>query len=186
MARRRLREATMFKWFVRKATRAVHEARQEIDSEIKNKEAYEKGQQAARAFNTAVDAHTGPRFEQLQTNFMKVLNDRLDLAAVDQEVPPLVSARVEHRVFLDNVNKLKPQLMEETLSACKDWMDVWAQLGNESEMKQLIERKIDDFTAQMLDVSLRELLSRVDTLKPLDEAWRAANPDKSAQYPPPS
>jgi hypothetical protein len=176
----------MFKWLVRTATRAVHDAQQEIENEKKNKEAYEKGQQAARAFNAAVDAYTGPRFEQLQTNFMKVLNDRLDLAAADQEVPPLVSARVEHRVFLDNVNKLKPHLTEETLSACKEWMDVWVQLGNESEMKQLIERKIDDFTVQMLDVSLKELLSRVDVLKPLDDAWRAANPDKSAQYPPPS
>jgi hypothetical protein len=176
----------MFNWLVKKATKAVHEAQDEIEQEKKRKEAIEWGRKAAQSFGADLDAYAGRRFEEIQTKYMKVFRDRLDLAAVDDEAPPLILARIEHKIFLDNVQKLKPQLVEEILTACADWMKVWAQMGNEGEMKQVIEKKVDDFAlTMMLEAGLTELLSRVDHLKPLDEAWRAANPEKSAQYPPP-
>jgi hypothetical protein len=174
----------MFNWLVKKATKAVHEAQEDIEQEKKLKDAVEWGRKTAQSFGADVDAYTGRRFEEIQTNYMKVFKDRLDLAEVDDVAPPLILARIEHKIFLDNVQKLKPQLIEEILTACADWMKVWAQMGNEGEMKQVIEKKVDDFAATMLDVSLRELLDRVDHLKPIDEAWRAANPEKSAQFPP--
>jgi len=170
---------------VKKTTKAVHEAQQEIEQEKKQKEAYELGQKAAQSFGKDVDAFAEPRFEEVRTNYMKVFRERLDQAEIDDEAPPLILARIEHNVFMDNVQKLKPQLVEEILTACGDWMKVWAQMGNEAEMKQLVEKKVDDCAVTMLDVSLRELLDRVDRLKPLDDAYRAANPEKSAQYPPP-
>jgi hypothetical protein len=100
--------------------------------------------------------------------------------------PALILARIEYSIFQDNVQKLKPQVIEEIQTACKDWMDVWMQMGNQTEMKQLIERKVDDFLTNLKFVGLEELLGRVEHLKPIDEAWRAANPEKSAQFPPPN
>jgi hypothetical protein len=175
----------MFNWLAKKTAKAAQEAQQKIEQEKKLKQARELGRKAAQSFDADVDAYAGRRFEEIQTNYMKVFRDRLDLAAVDNEAPPLISARIEHKIFLENVQKLKPQLIEEILTACADWMKVWAQMGNEGEMKQVIEKKVDDFAVtMMIGVSLTELFSRLDHLKPVDEAWRAANPEKSAQYPP--
>jgi hypothetical protein len=176
----------MFNWLVKKATKAVHEAQDEIEQEKKLKEARELGRKAAESFDADVDVYAGHRFEEIQTKYMKVFRDRLDLAAVDGKAPPLILARIEHKIFLDNLHELKPKLVEEILTACADWMKVLAQMGAEGQMKQVIEKKVDDFAATVLHVSLGELIDRVDHLKPLDEAWRAANPEKSAQFPPPN
>ena len=175
----------MFNWLVKKATKAVHEAQDEIEQEKKLKEAREWGRRTAERFGADVDAYTGRRFEEIQPKYIKVFRDRLDLAALDDEAPPLILARIEHKIFLDNVQRLKPQLIEEILTACADWMKVWAQMGSEGEMKQVIEKKVDDFAVtMMIGASLTGLFSRLDHLKPVDEAWRAANPEKSAQFPP--
>lgn len=176
----------MFNWLIRKATRAVHTAQQEIDQEKKLKEAHEWGRKVAEGFGADLDAFTGPRFEELQTSYIKVFTDRLDLAAVDDKAPALILARIEYNIFQDNVKNLKPQVIEEIQTACRDWMDVWVQMGNEAEMNQLIGRKVDTFLSHLKLVGLEELLGRVDHLKPIDAAWRAANPEKSAEFPPPN
>jgi len=176
----------MFNRLVKKATRAVREAWQEIEQEKKLKDAYKRGQKAAQSFGTHLDTYTVRRFAEIGASCLKEFRDRLDLAEiVDKDDPPLILAKIELKVFWDRVQELKPELVEEILTACAEWMKVWAQMGKEAEMKQLIEQKVDYFAFAMRDVSLKELLDRVDRLKPVDEAWRAANPEKSARFLPP-
>jgi hypothetical protein len=171
----------MFTWLVKKATGAVREVWQEIEKKLKD--ACKLGQKAAQNFGTDLDTYAGRRFEEIGASYLKEFKDRLDLAEVaDKDSPPLILAKIELNVFWDRVQELKPKLVEEILSAYAEWMKMWAQIGKEAEMKQVVYQKVDYFAFAMREASLKELLDRVARLKSLDKAWRAANPEKSTRF----
>src|SRR5262249_15947335 len=131
----------MFIRLVKKTTRAVREAWQEIEQEKKLKDAYKRGQKAAQSFGTHLDTYTVRRFAEIGASYLKEFRDRLDLAEiVDKDDPPLILAKIELKVFWDRVQELKPELVEEIVTGWGEWMKGWAEMGKEAEMKQLIEQ----------------------------------------------
>lgn len=98
-------------------------------------------------------------------------------------MPPLRSLGAEHQTFLRNARKLEPELVEEICAFHSEWLAAFAKIGTEAEMRGVVANKVSEFMVGMLDVSLKEVVARYDYVKPIDDAWRAANPEKSAQFP---
>lgn len=176
----------MFNWFIKRTAKAVAEIQKDEEEKKKLQDAYDLGQKAAQQFRADVDAFASSRFAILLRNYMKVFRERLDGIEKDAEAPPLILARIEHNIFMENVKKLKPQVEKEIWDAQAAWIKPFETIGVMDEMRRFVESKVDDLSTQMLETSLNELLSRVDYLKPLDSAWRDANPEKSVQFPPPT
>jgi hypothetical protein len=174
----------MFDWIAKRRAKAAHEAEQKRTHEADLKEWKEKGRRAAEQFTAEVDAYTAPRFALIQNNYMQVFRERLDGVETDLEMPPLRAAGVEQQAFMRNARKLQPELVEEICSVHAEWLETFARIGTEAEMRGFIASKVDAFIFDMFEISLKEITdTRYDQLTALDDAWRAANPEKSAKFP---
>ncbi len=150
----------------------------------KLQDAYDLGQKATKQFMSEADAFTAPRFAILRQNFPRF--------SASGSMPPRqipTSRRSSQRAtstarLWTTVNKYKPAWAEEVLSAHSAWIDAFEKIDGTAVIWGYLQQKVDDFSLEMFEVGLQELLSRVDYLKPLDDAWRASNREKSAQYPP--
>jgi hypothetical protein len=168
----------MFNWLSRKAAKTGLEASQESE------ESSLSSQKVIEDFFAELEADTTPTFALIKKNYMAFFRERLDIAEKNQEVPPLSSAEAELQAFLQELEKFKLEVLEEICATYKERLESFSAMGIDGEIKNAIAKKVDDFAIGILDASLKELLDRVDYLRPLDKAWRTANPQKSTSYPP--
>jgi hypothetical protein len=168
----------MFNWLSRKAAKTGLGASQESEESSLSSQKFIEG------FLAELEANTTPTFALIKKNYMAFFRERLDIAEKNQEVPPLSSAEAELQAFLQELEKLKLEVLEEICATYKERLESFSAMGIDGEVKNAIAKKVDDFAIGILDASLKELLDRFDYLSPLDKAWRAANPQKSTSYPP--
>lgn len=165
----------MFNWLSRKAATTGRDASQE------NEDSSLSSQEAIEVFFSELDADTTPAFALLKKNYLAFFRERLDSAEKNQEMPPLSSAEAELQAFLQDLETLKSEVLEEICGTHKERIESFLAMG--IDIKSAIAKKVEHFAIGVLDASLKELLDRVDYLMPLDEDWRASNPEKSATYP---
>jgi hypothetical protein len=162
----------MFKWF------------QRSKQNQKLKDAFDKGRQTAQAFTEDLGSLMTIRFEPVFNGYLQVIQKQLNQCMTPTDVPPIIAARVEYNVFLENVDELRDQMTNEIVTKFSDWLDLSDQLQSRDLFMQLINVKVQDFCARLTDVGLERFVNMADALKVADDEWRATNAERSAKFPP--
>jgi hypothetical protein len=155
----------MFGWFRKKDTPA---------------DAYEYGRRVAATMHEELTAYTR---EHLYPAADKV-PDAVFGNSESPDAPPLVIARIDLKVFIENLEeKLRPAVVPQLRNAISGWIDVMTEAGMSEEVERLIEHHYSEFKASLVMIAFQRLLDMTDDLKPADDRWRADHPEKAAQIP---
>jgi hypothetical protein len=146
--------------------------------------AYELGEQAAQKFEVDLEAYLETRFRRTFTDYLDVLRQQLTAALDSLDAPPLVLAKIELKIFNDNVDKLRDSMTSDISSALHKWMELADQTGSLQEFQRLIDHRVTHFMANLTHQGLQLLLELMNPLKEEDTRWRRANPELSAKFPP--
>jgi hypothetical protein len=167
----------MFDWLAKKAARSFLTAQKELQKEERFKEAY-KGRETGEACCVRIDAYVAARTAEMKPKFIEVLKGRVELAKheFEREAPPLRVARIEYKLFADNVDRAGQKLTDEVSEALKDWRDLFVQMHAPEIFDDALKAKIDDFACELKVLGMDEMLAHADELKEADRKWRAQFP----------
>ena len=131
-----------------------------------------------------LDAFMRTRFDRTFDAYLGVLRDCFDRAFDGPEAPPITLARIEFKIFRENVDELRSKMVPEISATLSGWRDLSDEMGMRVHFQRLIDHRIETFTTNLTTAGLQMFLGMADRLEEADDRWRAANPEKAAQFPP--
>jgi hypothetical protein len=146
-----------------------------------NTEAYKLGQQAGESMAADLEHFMSSRYEPAFKAFMRVLSDRFDTVYGSDDLPPITLARIEFKIFNDQVQEMREDMAGEITFAMRGWLEVDNVIG--AQFRLLIDKTIRDFQDRLTMSGIQAFLDRADDLKAADIKWRRANPERAAQFP---
>jgi hypothetical protein len=149
---------------------------------VEQTEAYKLGRRAGDSMAADLDRFMRARFEPAFNGYLGVLRDRFETTFDSPDAPPIILARIEYKIFLENVDELRDKMSPEISAAMSGWLNI--DEGVRADFQRLIEHTIETYRSDLKMAGLNLFLETVDRLKEADDRYRAANPEKSAQYPP--
>jgi hypothetical protein len=150
----------------------------------KQTEAYKLGKSAAESMVADLDRFMRLRFDPVYHEYLKVLRGRFEGAFNPPEAPPIIVARIEYKIFLENVDELRQKMPPDINMAMRKWRDLSDETGIRAEFNQLVDNRVETFMSNLTADGLKMFLDLADGLKAADDRWRAEHPDKSAQFAP--
>jgi hypothetical protein len=127
----------MFDWFSRRKRQPA------------NQQAYERGRRAGQQFSDDLDQLLETRFKPVFDGYLSVMQKQLNRCLAPVDGPPLTVARIEHKIFLENVDELANRMRGEITAALSAWLDVADQLESRDMFLKLIQAKVDDFCQRL-------------------------------------
>lgn len=121
------------------------------------------------------------RFDPAFKAYMRVLNDCFDAVYHSDDAPPITLARIEFKIFNDQVGGLREDMAGEINVAMRGWLELDEAMGG--QFRRSIDKTIKDFQDRLTMTGLQAFLDRADDLKAADIKWRRANPAPAAQFP---
>lgn len=146
--------------------------------------AYEMGQRASNQFAEDLQKLMDTRFKPTFDGYLGVLQGQLNKSLAPTDAPPILSARIEYNVFVENVAELNDKMTAEIVATLSGWMDVADQIESRDIFLELIQVTVQKYCRDLKDTGLQRLLDMAYALKAADDPWRAANPELSAKFPP--
>jgi hypothetical protein len=146
--------------------------------------AFEMGQKAAQSFADDLDKFMEGRFKPARDALLGVIQGRYKECMSPTDAPPILAARIEYKIFLDNTEELRGRMMDEITTNLAEWLDVAEQMQLRDTFTELITAKIDQFMRELSETAFQRLLDMAHALKLADDQWRAANPELSIKFPP--
>jgi hypothetical protein len=162
----------MFGWFQR---------RKHDQAELSR--AYDAGQRAAQQFAGDLENLIEVRFRPACDHYLGVLQKQLNNCLNPTDGPPIVVARIEYAVFLENVDKLREKMKDEITVTLSSWLDMADQMQSRDKFSELIHFKVQEFCRQLTETGLQRLLDMAHAMKVADDEWRTKNPELSAKFP---
>jgi hypothetical protein len=163
----------MFGWFQRKK-----------EEQAKLAHAYERGRQAAQQFIDDLDKLIAVRFEPVFDGYLSVLQKQFNQCLTPKDAPPIIAARIEYKIFLENVEELHVKMTEEIKETLSSWLDFAQELQCRDDYDKLIGMQVQAFCRRLTETALQRMLDMAHALKFADDEWRADNPELSAKFPP--
>lgn len=145
--------------------------------------AYEKGQQASHQFASDLKKFMEVRFKPTFDSFLGVLQQQLNACLTPTNSPPIITARIQYQVFIENVDELPAKMRADIVDALSGWMQVADQIQLREMFLELIDVTIKDYCDDLRQTGLQRLLDMAYALKAAEDPWRAANPELSAKFP---
>jgi hypothetical protein len=148
-------------------------------------ESHEMGRKTASAMMDDLDGFIANRFGHIRSAYLKVLDDGLLRVSAlrDFEHSPILLARAELASFYAEVEDLEQKMTVEIYDHMQAWQGVLESIGLGGTLELATKARLEELVLNMKSGGLSLLLERVDRLKILDDAWRAANPAQSALEP---
>jgi hypothetical protein len=146
--------------------------------------AYEMGRKSAESFAADLEKLIEIRFKPVSEGYLGVVQGQYNRCLSPTDAPPIIAARIEYKVFLENVDELRGKMMDEIAATLSDWLDVADQIQLRDTFAELIQVTIDKFCRELSETGLQRLLDMAHALKLADDQWRVAHSELSAQFPP--
>jgi hypothetical protein len=163
----------MFAWFRKREKKAP----------VEQTEAYKLGRGAAETMIADLDRFMCLRFGPVRDEYLKVLRNCFERSFNRPEAPPIIIARIEFKIFSENVDELRQKLPVDINAAMRDWRDWSDEMGIRTVFDKLVNNRVEMFMSNLTTDGLQMFLDLADGLKAADDRWRAAHPKKSAQFP---
>ncbi len=145
---------------------------------------YQMGAQTGEDMSEAVDRLIALRFKPVSEDYIKLLRERLQRAFAQNEAPPLIKARRELSFFFEEVDRLKSDMEKIILNQLSEWVQVADHIGTRDVFDQFVDHRIGQFSVKLKETGIMVLGDYVEALRGIDEAWRKANPETAALFPP--
>jgi hypothetical protein len=162
----------MFGWFRKKAVTREHDT-----------EAFNLGRRMAEEMISSVSEVMECRFGRLHDNFLSVLRDNFQTDIQRKDAPPMMSARVNYQVYLDNVKDIEPKMNAEITLYMSRWLEAADASGTRPELQQFIQHEVGKFCANLSADGLKLFVDYAIPLKDADDAWRKAYPELAGRFP---
>lgn len=155
--------------------RPTKEEQQKLDR------AEQMGRDAAASMVRDLDSFFAIRFGHIKEAYLDILRQNMvdDIGRVDHS--PLLLARADYSIFLENVAEAIPRMKEEILAHMSEWQATFAKMGMETDIERVADARLSDFQLDMTTSGLTILTDSVDELKAADDAWRLAHPEQAAK-----
>jgi uncharacterized membrane protein YhaH (DUF805 family) len=150
----------------------------------KQTDAYQMGQKFSGEMWSAYTGYFESRFPAVGENYLNVLRQLVRQSFNSADGPPLTIARVEYRVFLNQVKELEDQIFQETCGAMHEWLDVAERMGVRGDTENGFRTHIKAFCDDLTIAGMTVLTDYAIPLRDADRDWRAANPERAKQFPP--
>lgn len=127
-----------------------------------------------------LDSFMAIRFGHIKEAYLDILRQNMtdDIERVDHS--PLLLARADYSVFLENVTETVPQMKAEIMDHMREWQDGFEKMGMVPEIERVVDVRLGDFQLDMTTSGLTVVTDRAEELKAADDAWRVAYPDQAA------
>lgn len=146
--------------------------------------AYEMGRKSAEAFAADLEKLMEIRFKPVSEGYLAVVQGQYNKCLSPADAPPIIAARIEYKVFLENVGELRGKMMHEIAATLSNWLDVADQIQLRDTFMELIRVTVERFCRELSQTGLQRLLDMAQALKLADDQWRVANPMLSEKFPP--
>ena len=142
------------------------------------------GQKAAQSFAADLERLMEGRFKPVSVAFLDQVQGQYNKCMAPTTAPPIVMARVEYNVFVENVDGIRAKMMDEITARLSGWMDLADQMQSRDKLTEHIQGTVDRFCRDLSDAGLQRFLDMVYAQKLADDQWRVAHPELSAKFPP--
>jgi hypothetical protein len=136
------------------------------------------------SFDADLEKLMAVRFKPVSDGYLRVIQGQYNKCLTPTDAPPVIAARIEYKVFLENVDELRGKMMDEIAVTLSDWLDIADQMQSRDTFTKLIQFKIEKFCRDLSDTGLQRLIDMAHALKLADDHWRVAHPELSAKFPP--
>jgi hypothetical protein len=150
----------------------------------KQTDAYQMGQKFSGEMWSAFTTYFAGRFNPVRENYLNVLRQMVRQSFNSPDGPPLTIARVEYRVFLNQVKELEGQVFGESCDAMHEWLDVADSMGVRAATENGLRTHIKAFCNDLTIAGMSVLTDYAIPLRDADRDWRTANPERARQFPP--
>lgn len=142
--------------------------------------AFEKGREIGAVYSDQASAYIDGRMAHIEQAFLTVLQKRLDTARYQEEHSPVLVARVEYDLFVENVENSALKLVEETKAALSEWDSFHAEIGVSDDIDRLAAALVQAKTDNLKELGLNVVLANAEILKVADAQWRVRFPERAA------
>ena len=153
-------------------------------------EAYQDGQSAGAAMAAAVQKYLDHRLPEVSERVLAVLRGQLKNIHNEPGYRPADVARVEFKIFLENIEDFDKRLLADTEAACAGWFEVAATLDLVPLMRELALQRILDakvaLAMQGADIAGQVIIDEEGKLEPpfdLSHLPRPSTPEERAVFP---
>lgn len=147
--------------------------------------AFEKGRDFSNQLFGVFDTLMRERFDPVRERYLGILRNNVREALQATEGPPLTVARIEYKIFLDQVKDLEPQMLGEIRQYMHEWLSVAHQIGVGVDTENAFAVRVGNFTSDLSMAGLELLTDYAVPLKDADTVWRRANPERAKEFPEP-
>jgi hypothetical protein len=141
------------------------------------------GRQSAESFAADLEKLMEVRYKPVWERYLGVIQGQYNKSLTPTDAPPIFVARIEYKVFLENVNEIRGKMKEEIAATLSGWLDVADQMQLREKFAELIQFTVDKFCRELSETGLQRLLDMAHALKLADDKWRVAHPELSAKFP---
>lgn len=121
------------------------------------------------------------RFDPAFKAYIRLLNECFEAAYGNDDAPPITIARIEFKIFNDQVGGLREDMAREINVAMRGWLEIDDAMGG--QFRRLIDKTISNLQDRLTITGLQAFLDRADDLKAADIKWRRTNPERASQFP---
>lgn len=149
--------------------------------QVKLDDAEQVGRNAAVSMVRDLDSFIVVRFGHVKEAYLNILRQNVTDALQREDHSPILIARADYSVFLENVENTVARMKEEILANMAEWSATFAKMGLEGDVERVADARLEDFSLTMTMSGLSVLTDRADELKAADDAWRLAYPEQAAK-----
>lgn len=146
--------------------------------------AYQLGRNLADSFSDDLDRVMKHRFGPMADNFLGVLQNQLNKCINPNDAPPLTVARIEYKIFLDELDEMRTKMIEEIQTRLSDHLSIADTAGVREHFDELVRVNVSNYHRKLMEDGLLRVTDMAHALRLADDQWRAVHPELSAKYPP--
>jgi len=145
--------------------------------------AYQLGREMADNFANDLERLMQIRFGPVAENYLGVLQGQLNKCLNPTDAPPIIVARIEYKVFTENLDELCDKMTAEIQATLSDHLAIADTAGVRENFDELLRVNVSNYCRKLLEDGLQRLLDMANALKLADDKWRVVHPELSAKFP---
>jgi hypothetical protein len=121
-----------------------------------------------------LDSLMRARFDPTFKAYLELLRRSFDRSFDHPEAHPITLARIEYKIFLENVDDLRSQMQREISAALSVWRDQCDEMGIREPFRRLTDHRLETFTSNLTTAGLQMFVDMADRLKDAEQSRQRA------------
>jgi len=130
-------------------------------------------------YSDQAGAYIDGRMAAIEERFLGVRQNQLDAARYQVDHSPVLVARVEFDLFVENVEKSASKIIEEVKVALTDWDAFHAEIGVTDDIERLTAALVHAKHDNLKEAGLQTVLANAEIVKAADAQWRGKFPERA-------